>query len=238
MIDRRELFAGGAAAAMLLTSDAIAAPAAKPPAPHKPGSHEPVPLPFDPNKLHGLSAAMLTSHHDNNYVGAVKNLNKVETDLEATTKDTPGYQVFGLRERQLTYTNSKILHELYFGNLGGDGKLGGGVEKRLAAHFGSAARWEEQFRASAMALGGGSGWVVLDANFSTGGLEIIATSEHAKALAFGQPLLVLDMYEHSYAIDFGAGHAKYIDAFFANVRWDEVDRRLVKAERVIASLRV
>ncbi len=240
MIDRRELFTGGAAAALLLTSDAIAAPAAKPAptAPHKPGSHEPVPLPFDPAKLHGLSAAMLTSHHDNNYVGAVKNLNKVEAELETTTKDTPGFVVFGLRERQLTYANSKVLHELYFGNLGGDGKLAGGLEKRLASHFGSSARWEEQFRAAAMALGGGSGWVMLDANFSTGALDIIATSEHAKALAFGQPLLVLDMYEHSYAIDFGSAHAKYIDAFFANVRWDEVERRLAKADRVIASLRV
>ncbi|MBV8756755.1 MAG: superoxide dismutase [Deltaproteobacteria bacterium] len=225
---------------MLLTSDAIAAPAAKAPTPaaRKPGSHEPVPLPFDPAKLHGLSAAMLTSHHDNNYVGAVKNLNKVETDLEGLTKDAPGYQVFGLRERQLTYTNSKILHELYFGNLGGDGKVAGGVDKRLAAAFGSAARWEEQFRAAAMALGGGSGWVVLDASYSTGGLDIYATSGHSQSLAFGQPLLVLDMFEHAYAIDFGAAHAKYIDAFFANVKWDEVDRRLAQADRVIASLRV
>jgi len=224
---------------MLLSTEAHARkPAVPPPAVPKPGSHEPVPLPFDPAKLRGLSAAMLTSHHDNNYVGAVKNLNKVETAIEAATKDMPGFELYGLRERQLTYANSKVLHELYFGNLGGDGKVGGGVDKRLAAQFGSAARWEEQFRAAAMSLGGGSGWAMLAVNFSTGGLEIVATGEHAKALAWGQPLLVLDMYEHSYAMDFGAAHAKYIDAFFANVRWDEVDRRLAKAERVISTLRV
>jgi Fe-Mn family superoxide dismutase len=241
MLNRRDLF-GGAAAGVIMTTaiaDARRVPPPPPPTgPMKPGSHEPVPLPFDPAKLRGLSAAMLTSHHDNNYVGAVKNLNKVELDLDKTTKDTPGYDVFGLRERELTYTNSKILHEHYFANLGGDGKLAGAIEKRLAAQFGSTARWEELFRATAMSLGGGSGWVILDANYATGDLHIYSSAGHTQSVAFGQPLLVLDMYEHAYAIDFGAAHAKYIDAFFANVRWDEVDRRLARADRALASLRV
>ncbi len=240
MTTRRELFqlAGGAAAGALLTSTiADAKKMPLPPGPAKPGSHEPVALPFDASKLHGLSAAMLTSHHDNNSVGAVKNLNTVELELDKVTKDTPGFDVFGLRERELTYTNSKILHEHYFGNLGGDGKIGGAIEKRLTAQFGSAARWEELFRASAMALGGGSGWVILDANFATGDLHIYGTSGHSQSVAFGQPLLVLDMFEHAYAIDFGAAHAKYIDAFFQNVRWDEVDKRLARADRAMAALK-
>jgi len=195
------------------------------------------PLPFDAAKLKGLSAAMLTSHHDNNYAGAVKNLNKVELDIEKLDKDTPGFLVSSLRERELTFTNSKILHEHYFGNLGGDGKLAGAIDKRLAAQFGSTARWEELFRASAMSLGGGSGWVILDANYATSDLRIYATSGHSQSLAFGQPLLVLDMFEHAYAIDFGAAHAKYIDAFFQNVKWSEVDRRLGQADKAMAALR-
>ena len=101
MIDRREQFVGGAAAAMLLSTEASARKPAPLPAVPKPGSHEPVPLPFDASKLRGLSAAMLTSHHDNNYVGAVKNLNKVEAAIEAATKGTPGFELYGLRERQL-----------------------------------------------------------------------------------------------------------------------------------------
>ena len=241
MTTRRELFqlAGGAAAGALLTSTIADAKKMAPPpaAPPKPGSHEPVPLPFDPSKLRGLSAAMLISHHDNNYVGAVKNLNKVELELQKTDKDTPGFIVSGLRERELTYTNSKILHEHYFGNLGGDGKLAGAIDKRLVAAFGSAARWEELFRASALALGGGSGWVTLAHSFSTGDLRIYATSGHNQAVASGSPLLVLDMFEHAYAIDFGAAHAKYIDAFFQNVKWDEVDRRLARADKAFAALR-
>ena len=236
MPTRRDvLLAGGATA--LLAPTLAAAKTPPPPAPTKPGAHEVKPLPFDPAKLKGLSAAMLTSHHDNNYAGAVKNLNSVELELQKIDKTTPGFQVAGLRERELTFTNSKILHEHYFANLGGDGKLAGAIDKRLTAQFGSTARWEELFRASAMSLGGGSGWVILDANYATGDLRIYATGGHSQSVAFGQPLLVLDMFEHAYAIDFGAAHAKYIDAFFQNVKWSEVDRRLGQADKAMAALR-
>jgi Fe-Mn family superoxide dismutase len=137
--------------------------------------------------------------HDNNYAGAVKNLNKVELEIEKINKDTPGFLVAGLRERELTYTNSKILHEHYFANLGGDGKVAGTIGRRLSEEFATAARWEELFRASAMALGGGSGWVVLAMNLATSDLRIYGTSGHNQAVAAGVPLLVLDMFEHAYA---------------------------------------
>jgi Fe-Mn family superoxide dismutase len=232
MTTRRELFqiAGGVAAGAMLSGNVAFAD----PTPVKPGAHAEVPLPFDPAKLHGLSAKMLTSHHDNNYAGAVKNLNKVELEIEKITKDTPGFLVAGLRERELTYTNSKILHEHYFANLGGDGKIAGAIGRRLTAEI---PRWEELFRASAMALGGGSGWVVLAMNLATSDLRIYGTSGHNQAVAAGTPLLVLDMFEHAYAIDFGAAHAKYIDAFFTNVKWDEVDKRLARADKAAAALR-
>ncbi|MBA3396218.1 MAG: superoxide dismutase [Deltaproteobacteria bacterium] len=243
MTTRRDFIAGGVAGVALASSSAssvLAAPkpkAAAAPAPIKPGEHKLVELPFKPEALKGLSAAMLTSHHANNYTGAVKNLNKVELELAKIDKDTPGFQVAALRERELTFTNSKILHECYFGNLGGDGKLTGAIDKRLATQFGSTARWEELFRATAMSLGGGSGWVILDANYATGDLRIYGSGGHSQALAFGQPLLVLDMYEHAYAIDYGAGHAKYIDAFFQNVRWSEVERRLARSDKAQQALR-
>ena len=202
------------------------------------GKHPVVPLPFDPRRLSGISEQMIGSHHDNNYAGAVKNLNKVELDLASVTKDTPGYLVASLRERELTYTNSLILHEYYFKNLGGNGKLSGDVEKAIAAAYGSVARWEELFRATAMSLGGGSGWVILDFNFHTGDLRTYASSNHTQAMAFGQPILVLDMYEHAYAIDYGAGHARYIDAFFNNIYASALDDRLGRARRAAKLLTV
>jgi Fe-Mn family superoxide dismutase len=246
--DFLELAGGAIAAATLTSAVADAAPQPKQPAPRplqppKPppgvatGAHPVRELPFQPGKLTGLSAAMITSHHANNYAGAVKNLNKVELELAKVTKDTPGFQVAALRERELTYTNSMILHELYFGNLGGDGKPAGVIDKRLAAQYGSAARWEELLRATALSLGGGSGWVILDLCFATGDLRIHGTSGHSQSVASGQPLLVLDMFEHAYAIDYGAAHARYVDAFFQNVAWREVDRRLARADAALAALR-
>jgi len=241
---RRDLLVRGAASsAALLAATAIvdAAPDGKqspsPPAKGKTppglGKHVPVPLPFKPGGLTGISEKMITSHHDKNYAGAVKNLNKVETDLAALKPDAPGYLVAGLREKQLTYGNSLVLHEHYFGNLGGNGKRSGALDTRLGTDFGAGA-WEAQVRAAATALGGGSGWVVVGLSLHDGSLVISSSTNHTQALAFGAPLLVLDMYEHAYAIDYGADHAPYIEAFFKNIAWDAVEARYDHAMKAIA----
>jgi superoxide dismutase, Fe-Mn family len=188
-----------------------------------------VPMPFDAKKLKGLSERMVTSHHDNNYAGAVTNLNKVEDELARVHKDTPGYLVAGLRERELTYTNSLILHEHYFGNLGGNGKPGGAIAKALGDAFAGLGRWEELFRATGMSLSGGSGWVVLAHNFHSNDLRTYWSGNHTQQPCFSAPLLVMDMYEHAYQIDYGAAAAKYVDAFFANINWDEVNHRYERA---------
>ncbi|MFL5345992.1 MAG: superoxide dismutase [Hyalangium sp.] len=201
------------------------------------GKHPITPLPFNPAKLKGLSEKLLRSHHENNYGGAVKNLNKVEEELGRLTKDAPGFLVGGLKERELTFTNSMILHEAYFANLGGDGKASGPIQKLLASTYGDFGRWEEHFRATGASLGGGSGWVILAYNFHTGEPHTYWSGNHTQALAFGQPLLVMDMYEHAYQMDYGAAAAKYIDAFFQNLRWDEVNARLERAQKAAAMLR-
>jgi Fe-Mn family superoxide dismutase len=193
------------------------------------GKHAVVPLPFDAKKLRGLSERMVTSHHDNNYAGAVTNLNKVEEELSRVRKETPGYLVAGLRERELTYTNSLILHEHYFGNLGGNGKPDGAIAKALGDAFAGMGRWEELFRATGMSLSGGSGWVILDYNFHWNDLRTCWSGNHTQQVAFGAPLLVMDMYEHAYQMDFGATAARYVDAFFTNVNWNEVNHRYERA---------
>src|SRR5205809_4714886 len=122
-MNRRRLLTtafAGAAASMLRPELEAQAPAA--------GGWPIKPLPFDTKKLKGLSERLIVSHHDNNYAGAVKNLIKVEEELARVNKDTPGFIVGGLRERELTFTNSAILHELYFGNLGGTDKPAGALQ--------------------------------------------------------------------------------------------------------------
>jgi len=238
-LTRREAFGALAvgSVALLQSQLASAAPAKPEPGKAEAGKHTPVPLPFDPKKLKGISEKLIVSHHDNNYAGAVNNLNKVEDELARVNKDTPGFLVSGLRERELTFSNSRILHELYFGNLGGSGKPGGAIEKALAERFSSLGRWEELFRATGASLGGGSGWTVLAFNFHTGVLHTYWAGNHTQAVAFGAPLLVMDMYEHAYQMDYGAAAAKYIDAFFSNIQWEEVNRRFERAQKAAAALR-
>jgi Fe-Mn family superoxide dismutase len=241
---RRDLLVRGAAgSAALLAAVAVAdaAPPAKvPPTPKGKtppglGKHAPVPLPFKPGGLAGISEKMITSHHDKNYAGAVKNLNKVEADLAGLKPDAPGYLVAGLREKQLTYFNSMTLHEHYFGNLGGDGKRSGALETRLGNEFGAGA-FEAQVRATAMGLGGGSGWAILALSMHDGSLVIQSSTNHTQTLAFGAPLMALDMYEHAYAIDYGADHAAYIEAFFKNLAWEVVEARYDRVMRALAVL--
>lgn len=90
-------------------------------------------------------------------------------------------------------------------------------------------------RNASAALGGGSGWTLLELELQTSELRTTWSENHTQTLATAVPLLVLDMYEHAYQIDFGAAAAKYIDAFFANVHWDEVNRRL---ERAVAAAKL
>lgn len=189
------------------------------------------PLPFEASKLKGLSEKLLVSHHDNNYAGAVKNLMRVEEELSALKPDALGALVSGLRERALQFYNSMTLHELYFANLGGDGKKVGALVKTLPGS------WEEQFRATALSLAGGSGWVTLCLHTGTGELVTSWSGNHTQSLSGGLPLLVLDMYEHAFAIDFGAAAAKYVDAFFANLNWEEVERRYDLAGKALKALR-
>ena len=86
-------------------------------------------------------------------------------------------------------------------------------------------------KATGMGLGGGSGWAILTFELDTGALRTISSGNHTQVLATSVPLLVLDMYEHSYQMDFGAAVARYLDAFFANVNWDEVKRCVERGQR-------
>jgi Fe-Mn family superoxide dismutase len=199
-------------------------------APAAPAGPAPKALPFDPAKLKGLSEKLITSHHDKNYVAAVKGLGKVEQELAATTKDTPPFMVSALRDKELLFRNSKFLHESYFDALGGDGKRSGALVSALAKDFGSEARWEELFRAAGMGLAGGSGWVVLSAPLEGGPLRIAAGANHKEGLAGGVPLLAMDLYEHAFQMDYGADAARYLEAYFANLKWEVVEARYAHAQ--------
>jgi superoxide dismutase, Fe-Mn family len=251
-LSRRSAFIATAAGGLVLLSGCAAQaqqvkaampPSSPPPPPSMAppaksvGLHSVRPLPFVPSSLTGLSERLITSHHDNNYAGAVKNLNKVEEELGRVNSETPAFVLGGLKQSELTYRNSATFHELYFANLGGDGRLTGNVEKVFSEHYGTAARWEALFRAAGASLSGGSGWVVTAWDLHRDTLVTSWSGNHTQTAAATLPILVMDMYEHAYQLDYGAAAAKYMDAFFANIQWEEVGRRLEKARKASLALR-
>lgn len=189
-------------------------------------SYELKPLSCDPGKLKGLSEKLIVSHYENNYGGAVKRLNAITAQLaDLDFAAAPVYLINGLKREELIAANSMVLHEVYFDSLGGDG---GGPDGRLRQlierDFISVGKWREQFTATGKALGGGSGWVLL--TYSPRDRKLINqwASDHAHTLAGATPLLALDMYEHSYHMDYGAKAAAYVDAFMQNVNWANAAR--------------
>lgn len=192
------------------------------------GKHAPMPLPFNPAKLNGISEKLITSHHDNNYVGAVKALNVVENRLSTLMKDKdlPVYLYGDLKRQELIRTGSIVLHEKYFANLGGNGKADGTALKTIKDWWGSYEAWEAEFKRTGNALGGGSGWTVFAYNCHTKEFHNYWSTDHTNSAPFTVPLLVLDMYEHAYQMDYGAANAKYVDAFMTNVNWEEVNKRV------------
>jgi Fe-Mn family superoxide dismutase len=179
------------------------------------------PMPFDPKTITGISEKVLVSHYENNYVGAVKRLNAIGTQLaELDFAKAPNFVINGLKREELVASNSMILHEIYFDGLGGGAKAGGPLADAIARDFGSMERWRSEFAAMGKAEGGGSGWVILAYSPRDKRLVNQWAADHTTTLAGGRPVLVLDMYEHAYHMDYGAAAARYVDVYMEAIRWD------------------
>jgi Fe-Mn family superoxide dismutase len=187
------------------------------------------PLLFKPHRLNGLSDKLLISHYENNYGGALRRLNAIQAKLG--TLDWPAAPVFeinGIKREELIAAGSVILHEIYFDALGGEGgdpPAGLGLAEALERDFGSLRAWQAEFTAMAKAQAGGSGWALLTWSPRLGRLVNQWAADHAHGLAGGTPILALDMYEHSYHMDFGTRAAAYVDAVMANLEWQRIAAR-------------
>lgn len=184
-------------------------------------SYQLKPLPFDPKSISGISERVLVSHYENNYGGAVKRLNAISTQLaELDFAKAPNFVINGLKREELIATNSMILHEIYFDGLGGASRPSGALAEAIVRDFGSIERWRTEFTAMGKAEGGGSGWVILSYSARNQRLVNQWAADHTTTLAGGRPVLVLDMYEHAYHMDFGAAAARYVDIYMEAIRWD------------------
>ncbi len=183
------------------------------------------PLACEPTRIKGMSERLIVSHYENNYGGAVSRLNAITAQLaELDFATAPGFVVNGLKREELIASNSMILHELFFASLGEESAPEGELREALVRDFGGVDRWRAEFSAMGKAQGGGSGWVLLTWSPRDRKLVNQWASDHCHSLAGGTPILALDMYEHSYHIDFGAKAATYVDTFMDAIRWDNVGR--------------
>jgi superoxide dismutase, Fe-Mn family len=221
------LTAGAAIAATTWPGTAAAqtpSTASTAPSAGKPMTFNVKPLAFDPKKIKGLSEKLLLSHYENNYTGAVKRLNAIQEQIAGLDyAKAPGFLINGLKREELIATNSMILHEVYFAGLGDESQPGPALAEALARDFGSIDRWRAEFTAMGKAEGGGSGWVVLNWSPRDKRLVNAWAADHTTTLAGGEPILVLDMFEHAYHMDYGAKAGDYVDAFMRAIRWANAD---------------
>jgi len=187
--------------------------------------------PKDYSKLIGMPgfSETLLKNHFTLYQGYVTNTNKVLDLLAALLKEgkagTPEYSE--LKRRLGWEFNGMRLHELYFENLGGKAALdpAGRLAKALAVEFGSAELWEKDFRATGAMRG--IGWVVLYQDTVGDRLINFWINEHDVSHPAGcTPLLVMDVFEHAFMLDYGLKRPDYIEAFFKAVDWKAVEARL------------
>lgn len=189
------------------------------------------PLGFDPETLDGLSAKLITSHHENNYGGAVKRLHAIHAELaKLDWEKAPGFAVSALKREELIAANSAFLHELYFDCLGAGSSLkSGSLSGALTRDFGSFERWRLEFSAIGKSLRGGSGWALCSWSIRTNRLVNHWSADHAHLLAGATPIIALDMYEHSYHMDYGANAEAYVEAFMRNIDWGKANARYIHA---------
>lgn len=175
----------------------------------------------------GFSDALLKLHFQL-YQGYVKNSNLLLArlkELEQQDKEL-SYDYGALKRRVAWEYNGMRLHEYYFDGFGGSEPLDKASElyQKLSKDFGSYEAWKRNFIATGMMRG--IGWVILYRDLQTGRLFNTWINEHDLGhLAGGEPLLVMDVFEHAYITQYGLDRGKYITSFFENIDWEKINKR-------------
>lgn len=168
-------------------------------------------LPY--HALPGFSAKLISDHYKL-YEGYIERLKALKEPFQHAVSRNDKWTASMISREMGFLRNAIILHELYFGNMTPCGK-----GRPLELHF----DWEKEFRLLGSAT---TGWVVLAWCPRTKKPIIFTMKEHGQGYVAGtKPLLVMDVYEHSYMPDYGLNKDAYIDAFFRNINWDVVRQR-------------
>ncbi len=181
-------------------------------------------------ELKGISQKTINIHWGKLYRGYVKKWQEIQEKLKGIDKSSANATFSDLRELKVEETfaaNAVILHEAFFDVLGGEGVAKGEIAERIKKDFGSFKSWQEEFKVLGLSS---RGWVILAYDFNEGRLRnYIADTHNFYGIWGAAPVLVLDVYEHAYFIDFGSDRKSYIEAFFQNLDWQVINERLLKA---------
>jgi superoxide dismutase, Fe-Mn family len=188
-------------------------------------------------KLDGLSQSQIEQHLKL-YKGYIGKSNEIFNKLKEVDITTANATYSPLRELLLEQSyavNGAIYHEYYFGNLGGKGgDPSGDLKAALDERWGTTGKFIDFFKAAGKSM---RGWVVVGYNTRGGHLDFFGLDMHNMWVPANMvPIVVLDVYEHAYMVDYGIDRAKYLDAFFKIVDWDVVAKRLSLAHKHASGL--
>lgn len=189
---------------------------------------EPLPLPFS-GSLQGISEKTISIHHDKLYAGYVAKKNEIGDKLkvlshggDVASANQSYSELRALKDGETFATNGVYLHEWYFEILGGNGTPSGPLVDALVAQYGSLENFLTYFSACGMAA---RGWVVLAWDTHEKALRTYIGDAHNQGGVWGcMPVIVLDVYEHAYFIDYGSDRKAYIADFWKNINWEKANQ--------------
>lgn len=192
--------------------------------------------PMNYTTLEGISEKTLAIHHDKLYAGYVAKMNEIGEKLsvlshggDVSSANQSYSELRGLKDGETFATNGVYLHEWYFDVMGGDGTPSGDIMNALVEKHGSFENFTNYFTACGMAA---RGWVVLCWDTHENALRIYNADAHNQGGVWGcMPVLVLDVYEHAYFIDFGSDRKAYIQSWWKNLDWNKVNELYLKAKK-------
>lgn len=196
---------------------------------------EPIPLKPSLLALQGISPRQIQEHYDILYKGYVNSVNEIRNKLPTVSRadQNPRYTEYRELKVEETFNMDGVTwHEMYFNNLGGRGsRPDESLLNAIQRNFGSYASWEADFRAAAAAS---RGWAVLSYDKRDGKMHNYLLDAHNVGVVnTAIPILIIDVYEHAYFIDYGAHRAPYIDAFMNNIDWNVVNWRFASLMRYL-----
>ena len=188
-------------------------------------------LPFGYRDLEPhISEKQLRIHHDKHHQGYVNGANAILRKLDKARKEGADLDIKSTLKALSFNIGGHILHSLFWPNLApagkGGGKLGGALGDAIEEEFGSFERFKKEFSQAAVSVEG-SGWAALSFCRQTNRPIIMQIEKHnTNVYPMFKILMVLDLWEHAYYLDYKNERAKFVDAFWSIVNWDKVNKRL------------